>query len=75
PCEKHRCFKAINKRCSKDFQAAVDGYCKFWVKITYEETTTFGAYCYLLLFLLHLDMPLLPVFSSTTSTLLLMSQL
>jgi hypothetical protein len=25
-------FKAINKRCSKDLQAAVDGYCKFWVK-------------------------------------------
>jgi len=24
--------KAINKRCSKDLQAAADGYCKFWVK-------------------------------------------
>jgi len=24
--------KAINKRCSKDLQAVVDGYCKFWVK-------------------------------------------
>jgi oxaloacetate decarboxylase beta subunit len=25
--------KAINKRCSKDLQAAADGYCKFWVNI------------------------------------------
>jgi hypothetical protein len=25
--------KAINKRCSKDLQAVVDGYCKFWVKV------------------------------------------
>jgi hypothetical protein len=24
--------KAINKRYSKDLQAAVDGYCKFWGK-------------------------------------------
>jgi hypothetical protein len=24
--------KAINNRCSKDLQAAADGYCKFWVK-------------------------------------------
>jgi hypothetical protein len=23
--------KAINKLCSKDLQAAADGYCKFWV--------------------------------------------
>jgi hypothetical protein len=22
----------INKRCSKDLQAAADGYCKLWVK-------------------------------------------
>jgi hypothetical protein len=33
PREKHGVVKAINKRCSKDFQAAVDGYCKFWVKL------------------------------------------
>jgi hypothetical protein len=32
PREKHGVVKAINKRCSKDFQAAVDGYYKFWVK-------------------------------------------
>jgi len=32
PREKHGVVKAINKRCSKDLQAAVDGYCKFWVK-------------------------------------------
>jgi hypothetical protein len=32
PREKHGGFKAINKRCSKDLQAAADGYCKFWVK-------------------------------------------
>jgi len=25
-------IKAINKRCSKDLQAAADGYCKFLVK-------------------------------------------
>jgi hypothetical protein len=24
--------KMWNKRCSKDLQAVVDGYCKFWVK-------------------------------------------
>ncbi len=36
PREKHRGFKAINKRCSKDLQAAVDGYCKFCVKQTVE---------------------------------------
>ncbi len=29
---KHGGFKAINKCCSKDLQAVVDGYCKFWVK-------------------------------------------
>jgi len=27
----NRGFKAINKHCSKDLQAVVDGYCKFWV--------------------------------------------
>ena len=32
PREKHGVVKAINKRCSKDLQAVVDGYCKFWVK-------------------------------------------
>ena len=32
PREKHGVVKAINTRCSKDFQAAVDGYCKFWAK-------------------------------------------
>ena len=31
PSEKHGVVKAINKRCSKDLQAAADGYCKFWV--------------------------------------------
>jgi hypothetical protein len=31
--EKHGGFKAINKRCSKDLQAVVDGYCKFWVQV------------------------------------------
>jgi hypothetical protein len=30
--EGHGGFKANNKRCSKDLQAAVDGYCKFWVE-------------------------------------------
>ena len=24
--------KIVKKRCSKDLQAAADGYCKFWVK-------------------------------------------
>ena len=28
--------KAINKRCSKDLQAAAEGYCKIWVKINFE---------------------------------------
>jgi hypothetical protein len=32
PREKHGVVKAINKRCSKDLQAAADGYCNFWVK-------------------------------------------
>jgi hypothetical protein len=32
PREKHGVVKAINKRCSKDLQAVVDGYCKFWVR-------------------------------------------
>ena len=32
PREKHGGFKANNKRCSKDLQATVDCYCKFWVK-------------------------------------------
>jgi hypothetical protein len=32
PREKHGVVKAINKRCSKDLQAVVDGYCKSWVK-------------------------------------------
>jgi len=36
PREKHGVVKAINKCCSKDLQAAVDGYCKFWVKQTVE---------------------------------------
>jgi hypothetical protein len=30
--------KAINKRCSKDLQAAVDDYCKFWVYIMQGES-------------------------------------
>ena len=33
PREKHGVVKAINKRCSKDFQAVVDGYCKLRVKL------------------------------------------
>ena len=33
PRENHGGFKAINKRCSKDLQAVVDGYCKFWVEL------------------------------------------
>jgi hypothetical protein len=37
---KHGVLKANNKRCSKDFQAAVDGYCKFWVK-TFPEHLVF----------------------------------
>ncbi len=32
PREKHGGFKAINKRCSKDLQAVVDDYSKFWIK-------------------------------------------
>ncbi len=35
PREKRGGFKAINTRCSKDLQAVVDGYCKFWVKLPF----------------------------------------
>jgi hypothetical protein len=39
--EKHGGFKAINKRCSKDLQAVVDGYCKFWDYTQYCQDETF----------------------------------